>query len=301
MLGYTYTMNEATTKAYQKRMNKVFDYIKEHLDEELSVDGLSEVVHFSKYHFHRQFSEYTGISVGKFIQLIRLKRASYRLAFRKHNRIIDIAMNAGFESPEAFSRAFKKAFGQTPTQFREIPAWEPWREKYQFFNKGVERHMNTGKHNMQVKLVDFKATKVAVLEHRGAPERIYESIRTFIAWRKENKLSPDVSETYNILYGDPATSEPDQYRLDICASIQSNVKDNPYGVITKMIPNGRCAVLRHTGPDDNIGDSFHYLYANWLPQSGEELRDFPCFLHRVTLFPDIPEHKMITDIYLPLR
>jgi len=44
-----------------------------------------------------------------------------------------------------------------------------------------------------------------------------------------------------------------------------------------------------------------YLYSEWLPHSGEALRDFPFYLQRVTLFPDVAEHEAITDIFLPLR
>jgi AraC family transcriptional regulator len=294
-------MNEATKNGYRARMKRVFDYINAHLHEELSVEKLSRVAHFSKHHFHRQFSAYTGVSVYKFIQLVRLRRASYQLAFRKHNRIIDIALNAGFENPESFSHAFKKLFGQTPSQFRNKAEWQPWHEKYQCLNNGARQQVNTKNQDMHVNVVEFKATKVAVLEHRGAPDLINESVQTFIDWRKQNKLSPQVSETYNIVYDDPATTEPEKFRVDICASIHADVQANSYGVITKVIPGGRCAVLRHTGPDDDIGAGFHFLYATWLPESGEELGDFPCFLYRVNLFPDVPEHELITDIYVPLR
>jgi DNA gyrase inhibitor GyrI len=168
-------------------------------------------------------------------------------------------------------------------------------------NRGARQRMQTGEHKMHVKVVEFGETKVAVLEHRGSPGLINASVQSFIEWRKEHKLSPKVSETYNIIYGDPATIAPEEFRLDICASTNSDVKENLCGVISKVIPGGRCAVLRHIGPGDNIGHSFHYLYAHWLPESGEELGDFPCFLHRVNLFPDIAEHEMITDIYLPLQ
>ena len=67
------------------------------------------------------------------------------------------------------------------------------------------------------------------------------------------------------------------------------------------IPAGRCALLRHVGSDDQLGRSIRYLYANWLPASGEELRDFPLFMRRVTFFPDVPDSEAVTDIYLPLR
>lgn len=294
-------MNDAKALSYQDRMRKVFDYISAHLHDDLSVEKLSHVAHFSKHHFHRQFSAYTGISVGKYIQLLRLRRASYQLAFRKNDRIIDIALNAGFENPESFSHAFKKMFGQTPSQFRSQAEWKPWYEKYEFLNKGARQAMSSGTHDFQVKVVEFTETKVAVLEHRGPFELINASVQRFIEWRKQHKLLPKISATYNIIYDDPATTTPEEFRLDLCAAINAEVQENTYGVVAKVIPGGRCAVLRHRGSDDNIGESIRYLYATWLPASGEELRDFPCFLQRVNLFPDVPEHAMITDIYLPLR
>jgi AraC family transcriptional regulator len=134
----------------------------------------------------------------------------------------------------------------------------------------------------------FDETRVAVLEHRGDPARIGDSLRTFIAWRKQNRLPPAVSATFNILYDDPAETAPEDFRFDICAAIDRGVAENPFGVVEKTIPGGRCAVVR-------------YLYSTWLPASGEEPRDFPLFLQRVRFFPDVPEHEAVTDVFLPLQ
>lgn len=288
-------MNGASTKSYAKKINKVCDYISEHLTEDLSVDRLSQVANFSKFHFHRQFSEYTGINVSRYILMMRLKRASYQLVFNKHYRIIDIAMDAGFENPESFSRAFKKAFGQTPSQFRHKPEWQSWNGKYQF--PIIERQQN-----MNIQINEFEETKVAVLEHRGAAELLNDSVSIFLDWRKQSQLSPiTTSKTYGIAYDDPKATEAEKFRFDICGSVETDVPENQQGVITRLIPGGRCAVLRHCGSHEDMDEKVHYLYGEWLPESGETLRDFPCFFHYLNLFPDVPEHELITDIYLPLK
>jgi AraC family transcriptional regulator len=282
-------------KSYAQRINSVFNYIDEHLDEDLSVERLSRVAHFSKYHFHRQFSEYTGINVAKYILLVRLKRASYQLAFNKHYRIIDIALQAGFENPESFSRIFKKTFGQTPTQFRRKPEWTNWNGRFQL--PTIARNQK-----MQIQIVEFEETKVAVLEHRGPPALVNDSAGSFIAWRKESKLSPlATSKTYGVPYDDPRVTEPEKFRFDICGSVNADVPANPQGVVTKVIPGGRCAVLRHRGAHAAIDDKVRHLYGEWLPASGEELRDFPCYFHYLNFFPEVAEHELITDIYLPLK
>ena len=73
----------------------------------------------SPFHFHRQFAAYCGVPLGRYIQLLRLKRASYRLAFAPLDKVTDIALDAGFQHGESFSRAFKQTFGLTPSQFRQ--------------------------------------------------------------------------------------------------------------------------------------------------------------------------------------
>jgi len=288
-------VNEVRAANYAGRFDRVFGFIDEHLSENLSVDRLSRVANFSRFHFHRQFSQYAGISVSRYIQLMRLRRASHRLVFEEETRIIEIALEAGFENPESFSRAFKNAFGQTPSQFRKTPAWEPWNERYRLPTRERTR-------DMKVTIVDFPKTQVAALEHRDAPERVNDTARRFIEWRKASGLSPvRSSDTFGIAYDDPATTEPAQFRFDVCGTVNGPIPPNPQGVVNRTIPGGRCAVVRHQGSLDRIGEAAYYLYREWLPDSGEELRDFPLFFHYRNLILDTPEHELITDVHLPLQ
>lgn len=287
-------MNDPPQKAYAQRFEKVFTYIEQHLDEPLSVERLSRVAHFSKFHFHRQFSQYAGIGVSGYVRLLRLKRAAYQLAFSR-TRVIDIALEAGFESPEAFARAFRQEFGQSPSQFRQSPNWQPWSERYRLPPRQRSKKMD-------VKIVDFKKTHVAVLIHRGAPERVNDSALTFIAWRKASGLSPvKTSRSFGLVYGDPDTTPADAFRFDICGEVSAPVPANPQGVENGTIPAGRCAVVRHVGSHDRLAESIYPLYREWLPQSGEEVRDYPLFFHYLNLFPEVDEHELETDIYLPLK
>ena len=294
-------MSSAAAQNYRARFRKVLDYIDAHLSEDLAVDRLSAVAAFSKYHFHRQFTELFGINVYRYVQLKRLKRASYQLAFRGDAQIIDIALASGYEGPEAFSRAFKKSMGQSPSQFRKQPQWNPWYATYQPLSELKVKHMQAENRADQVSIIDFKDTKVATLEHRGDPNLIGDSIRKFIEWRKQNKLPPKISATFNILYDDPAQANPEDFHMDLCAATERAVTQNEHGVVAKTIPGGRCAVLRHIGSDDNLAQTVTFLYSEWLPQSGEELRDFPLYFQRVSFFPDVPEHEAITDVFLPLK
>lgn len=286
--------DEATLE-YAKRMNRVLDYIAANLHEELTLDQLAQVAGSSKFHFQRQFAAYAGVTVAKLVRLMRFKRASYQLAFNPAYRIIDVALDAGFSSPEAFTRAFKSTYGQTPTEFRADPQWSSW----------IRQHAHpqpSGNEPMNVSISNFQETKVAVLEHHGSPQSLNASVARFIEWRRESGLSPVASSgTYGVPYADPEQCEPERWHFDICGAVAAEVPKNPQGVITKTIPGGRCAVVEHRGSTDAIGATVKRLYAEWLPSSGEQLRDFPCFFEYVERMPAVSEHEQRTLVRLPLR
>jgi len=284
---------------YHARMQRVLQHIEEHIDEDLSLEVLSGVAAFSRHHFHRQFSNLFGIAPRDYVHLARLKRASYRLAYRDAVPVIEIALDSGYEAPESFSRAFKDRFGQTPTEFRRQPDWAPWHAALAPFHQARSNIM-TSYSDDQVSIIDFPATSVALMEHRGNPAALGDTIRRFIAWRKSQGLSPKVSATYNILYSDPETAAPDDYRIDLCVSTDRPIEPNGDGIKAGLIPESRVATLRLLGSTDHLRAAVSWLYGEWLPASAEEPGDFPLFVQRVRFFPDVPENEAVTDIFLPL-
>jgi AraC family transcriptional regulator len=286
-------------KKYQDRFVEVINYIEANLDIDLNVDKLCKLVYLSKYHFHRQCSVFFGMSVMSIVKLLRLKRAAYQLAYRNEN-IVNIALANGYESPEAFSRAFKKKFNKTPSDFRRSPDWSLWHSQYEPILKLRTKIMNNNV-NFDAKIVEFPETIIATMEHRASPSLIGHTIKKFIEWRKINRLPPSKSKTFNLVYDDPNTTQPEHYRFDVCCSIDKVVEEDTNEIVNKIIPAGKCAVVRHIGSDDTIGLAVQYLYSEWLNNSDFEIRDFPIFFERVSFFPDVSENEMITDVYLPIE
>jgi AraC family transcriptional regulator len=153
---------------------------------------------------------------------------------------------------------------------------------------------------MEVRIVEFPETKVAVAEHRGPPELEYESSRRLIEWRMQNGVSPAHHQTYGVHYTDPQTTSPADHRVDFCVSYDEEILPNPQRIVGKIIPVNRCAVARHLG-SRSYNAAAVYLYREWLPHSGERTADFPIFFHYVNVGPQVQEHEMITDVYLPLK
>ena len=286
---------------YEQRFARVLAYIEAHTEEAVSIDALSAVAAFSRHHFHRQFSGFLGMSAWKYVQFVRMRRASWQLALRPGLSVQDIALATGYDAPEAFTRAFRQFSGQSPSEFRAAPDWLEWHSRFRPFHEVRKTMMNTLARTRTVRVMHFPATRVALLEHRGSPLRIGETIRTFIEWRRAHRLSPKVSATFNILHNDPDETPPEDFRLGLAAAIDQPIAPNDAGVAELTIPAGRCAALRHTGSDDGLRAAIMHLYSDWLPTSGEEPRDFPLFLQRVTFFPDVSDAEAVTDIYLPLK
>lgn len=102
---------------YYDVIHKSIGYIEQHLDEALSLDKVSKEVGFSKYHFHRIFRKYVGRSVTDYIRHRKISSAAKLLLYTEE-RVLDIALHCGFESQEAFSRAFKAIYALPPAQYR---------------------------------------------------------------------------------------------------------------------------------------------------------------------------------------
>jgi len=294
-------MMKTAGERYAARMERVLDHIDRHLDDHLDLAALSDVAAFSKFHFHRQFTATFGLSVHRYVQLARMKRASSRLAYRDGASVTGIAMDAGYEAPDAFARAFRQRFGQSPSDFRQAPDWETWLAALGPLDDARSKRMKTIYSADDVTIRDVPPTPVAVMEHRGDPATIGATIRRFIDWRRAHGLHPRASATWTIFDSDPRTTPAADFRMSLCASIERELEPNGDGVHGGLIPGGRCAVLRVVGNSDDLEPAALFLYRDWLPESGEELRDFPLYCQRLSFFPDVPEHEAVSELYLPLK
>ena len=285
----------------RQRLQRVLKEIDRSLDRPLDISRCAETAAFSRFHFQRQFSAFLGLNVAEYRRLLLLRRAGHQLAFRPACSVTEIAFQSGYGNLESFSRAFKRVFGQTPSDFRSAPDWNIWHETFNPLIELKGQFMPTETPDLEnVHVVEFPETRIAILEHIGPQTGLAQTVQRFIAWRREKSLPPSRYATFNILYDDPKSVAQHDYRFGFCCEVAGPVVDNAFGVKPGLIPGGRCAVLPHKGSLDFAEDAIRFLYRDWLPQSGEDLRNFPLFVKRLTFFPDVPEHETVSEIYLPL-
>lgn len=280
---------------YKERVDRVVHFIGKHLDEELALEELCRVACFSKYHFHRLFTVYTGLPLMGYIKWLRLKRAAHQLIIHKEETVIKIALDAGFESHEAFGRAFKQVCGQSPSEFRSNANWKS------FENPQQPVHIK-GKKIMMITIKELPSKRLAVMEHYGDPMRLSDTVDKLMSWAKgqpiDLKLKP--GEAFGFGYHDPREVKPEDFHFDLALSVPHDFRLNAQ-VTERILPAGRYAITTHKGSRDNIGDTVYSFYRDWLPQSNEELGDLPCIFCYHNFDHEVAETELITEILVLLK
>lgn len=280
-------------------LTRVLAFIEQNVESELPGAKLSELAGLSRFHFQRRFTKEFGLGPRSYVEQVRLRRAAYRLAFRVEQRILDIALDAGFTSHEAFSRAFKRAVGQTPSQFRRAPRWEDWLSRSHSLAELRRLHLHSAPSTSVVRIAKLPATPVIGLHHRPHHGAILATAQRFIAWRKRHRLPPRLTSTFNLLRAEPSGLT----ELSFCVATRRRIPLEP-DMFTGALPGGRCAILRHVGDEVSLRTTSRWLATDWLAATRHTLRDAApdalMVLQRISFFPDVAERDAITDLILPL-
>lgn len=119
-------------------VQRMQDYIEEHLEEEITLSDLARVSLFSPWHSYRLFQQYTGMTPAAYIRSLRLSRSAMRLK-SGGCRVTDAALDSGFDSLDGYARAFSRAFGRNPGEYTRnpvpIPLFIPYGAKYRELRK----------------------------------------------------------------------------------------------------------------------------------------------------------------------
>jgi AraC family transcriptional regulator len=103
----------------QLLLKRVLDFIEAHLASDISLDDLAAEACLSPFHFSRLFREATGLSPCRYVTDRRIQAAQKMLAVDQSS-LVQVALDTGFGSQAAFTRAFRKTTGLTPGQYREL-------------------------------------------------------------------------------------------------------------------------------------------------------------------------------------
>lgn len=330
-------MRRARLRAeYIGRINRVMDYIEQHLGSELTLEGLARVASFSRFHFHRIFSALVGESLYSFIQRVRLERAAVMLVSNPAASVTEIALDCGFSSSATFARAFKEAFGMSASAWREAgytahskKSKSMSKEGQSFGNlrKEIEveiRHLGDATHNPEWRMAMFETPEkqrtvltadvevknlpelnVAYVRHvgpyagdEGLFDRLYGKL---MAWAGPRELIrfPE-TRCLCVYHDDPHITEEKKLRVSVCMTVPKGTPvDGEIGHMT--VPGGKFAVARFEIDPSLYGAAWDALMGGWMPESGYQPDDRLCYELGLNDPKQHPEGKHIVDICVPVK
>jgi AraC family transcriptional regulator len=298
--------HEATWNDYQARILRVLIHIQNHLDEALDLEVLARLACFSSFHFHRIFAAMTGETLADHVRRLRLERAARELRSGAR-QVVQVALDAGYDAHEAFTRAFRAAYGVSPTEFRRATAPIAIRPAPSgvHFKPGTPLTTFNTDHFpskvMKVIIKKIKPKRVAYLRHLGPYDQVGQTWQDLTGRLSADRQIHRRSVFIGIGHDNPSVTPAADLRYDACVTVGDEYEPpKPVGVQT--IVGGHYAVIKNC-PVPKIKEAFHYLYGKWLAESSRELRPAPGFL----VLTDAGARRAIApakrrvDIYLPLQ
>lgn len=312
-------------KEYLRRINKVIDYIDNNIKSKFTLDELASVANFSKFHFHRVFASIIGETLSNYILRIRLEKAATILIYNPNIPITEIGFECGFSSTPIFSRAFKERFNMTASDWRKKYIYEISKISQTvsnpsevtnilneyfgevFLNKS-ETKMNPQKNlisakNVQVKEIDsFTVAYIRYIGPYKGDTELFENLfgRLFQWAGPRNLCIPPKTKILAVYHDNPEITDENKLRLSVCVSVPQNteVTDD----VGKMeISGGKYTIASFELNSDEYEQAWSYVYSNWLPSSGYQPDDKPCFELYLNDPKEHPEGKHIVDIYVPVK
>ncbi|WP_213413292.1 AraC family transcriptional regulator [Xylanibacillus composti] len=269
-------------KDYVSKVNQVLDYINNHLDRELPLHELSEIAHYSPFHFHRIFKSLVRENPNEFIQRVRIEKAANLLLHQPDCRITEIAMQCGFSSPSVFARAFRAHFGTSANSFRN------------HFRKNGKVAGNLEKVR-KIQMDYYRKVEIKTLPsfhvayHRcftGYDKGVFNndifvSFRKVEQWLASRNLFSEETVCMGITYDNPDITARDKCRYDAAFSIPNEITEASGEIGIQQVEGGLYAVCREEGERmedvvQKIGETVDFMYGQWLLDSSFQLADKPC-------------------------
>jgi AraC family transcriptional regulator len=304
---------------YQDRVNRVLDYIGEHLDGELSLARLSGIGGFSAFHFHRIFQGVTGETLNSHVRRVRLERAAQLLKASPQKRITDVALETGFAGTAEFSRAFKSHFGKTASSWDRRSPLEKSKigkapETLPFHTVEELHRWKDEAKDVKIRLQRFNAFRY-VYFRIYAPygnTRLVDSYHALTAWLANRQTDIRDVVVIGMSLDDPSITPSENCRYDLGVAFAQE-SGGILGEIVRSRGRRVAAGSRVSAPAQSecdgaglsirdfepqqivsfhcvgdlaqVGSAWQYLYRIWLPSGAYEPADLPA----MEMFVKLPE------------
>jgi AraC family transcriptional regulator len=249
---------------------RAMQMIQRDLSRELSVERLADELGVSWSTLAHVFPRVVGETLWQCAKRLRLERAAYNLLSRRSTPILDVALASGFESQAAFSRAFKQAFGCSPTRFRQRPdahpilsapsgvhidsageltPWAPVTRRHEPLDVRIERRPD-------IHLAFVRGLGEYEFDHFASV-----LLKLLLAAARHGLLCP-ARRIFSVMYEDPYLAADGQIAYDACVSVSADfLPVGPFGKTT--LPAGTWACVDCCGPPKQHYASWETFVLDW--------------------------------------
>lgn len=296
-------MRVATKSYYQLAVTRAIADVESDLDAAIDIGAIADRAATSPFHFHRIFRGMVGETPLGLSRRLKMERAAWMLS-NTDQSVLEIAFAAGFETHEAFTRAFREAYSTPPSGFRdrEHPRIElPATCGIHFDPEGIDPSavtLRTGDPNMNVEVIDMPELRLATIRHIGPYNQITTAFDRLGAVAGPAGIfdQPDVM-MLAVYHDDPEVTPQDELRSDAAATVAED-QSIPDEMGELRIPSGKYARYTHIGRYEHLGDVWARLLGVWLAESGYSIGPGGTFeIYRNTP-AEVEPDQLHTDLYV---
>lgn len=244
----------------------VVDYIDKNLSSELTLEQIADKAGYSKYHLHRMFSCIVGQPINSYIKRRKLTEAARELALTNKS-ILDIALDTGYTSQQAFSNSFKKLFKKSPDRYRKTKIFIPIQLKYEY-DQNAKLHTN--------RAIDITIINTEVMTILGYKVNTAKGFWVIgVSHNKLEKVKANITSRsdYNVILGLNDYSEFESNESGIAFDYYAGVEIDkmdviPKGMTSKILPPSNYVIFSFIGDKkSSMQDISTYIYTKWFPES----------------------------------
>lgn len=308
-------MKPETRTFYEAAVLRAVARVARSLDEALDLEALAREAALSPFHFHRVFRGLVGETPLELHRRLRLERAAERLC-RTAAGVTEIAFGAGYQTHEAFTRAFRQCYGTSPSAFRQRAAemrsachGGPPTELAARCRVHVREgrvdllaltFVTPGETVMDVVIETHPARRLATVRHTGPYNEIARAFHRLGELAQAGGLYAHAEPAMLALYhDDPESTPPEALRSDAALIVREQAP-LPEGITEARLPAGRYAKATHRGSYAGLGDAWARLMGEWLPKSGFRVGPGPAYEIYVNDPRTTSAEALQTDLYLLL-
>lgn len=286
-------MKQSTRLDYEARISDAVAWLSQHATDDVSPHRLAKVTGFSPFHFHRVFRGVTGESVMQCHRRLRLESAALRLR-RTREPVTQVALAAGFQSHEGFTRAFKEHFGQAPTTWRKqasarVRALAARAPLVLEVTSGVTRRRSS-------------PTAFVCLRGKGSFDEVGAAWQTMIEIASGEGLFTGDEQLVGRYPDDPDVTPPGKVRFDVGFVPRDGVVPRRASRLRReVLPGGLWAVAVHRGSYATLSDTYLRLVGGWFPHTGTILADRPCLELYLNHPAEVAEADLRTEVWAPIE